>query len=366
MAETCGNGTVDVGETCDDGNNDSGDTCAGDCVSPPSCGDGDLDPGEECDDGNRASGDGCQATCRLPIRPPARWAAALAYDSARDVLVMFGGYSNVPLRDTWEWNGIDWIERVPPEPLPPRRGRAAMAFDPVRQRVLMFGGYDSMNGALDDFWEWDGQTWHQIERADHPAGSIQPAMVFDAERGVANLYRAEPGESVFELFQWNGSEWTRRFNSAIPSPQEHPSPLGHPAMAFHAAYGQTFVIGSSGQAGTWFWDDVRWRESSVPSPNRFVDGTMAYDKVRARLVYFGGFSEEDPTDFGWTWEYDSNGWINRGTSPVLYGRGDVAMEYSEALQEVVVFGGRSESSTGGTTLHDDLWSWDGSAWRERR
>ena len=37
----------------------------------------------------------------------------------------------------WEWDGADWT----PVWSPPAVGGAAMAFDDARQRVVMFGGY---------------------------------------------------------------------------------------------------------------------------------------------------------------------------------------------------------------------------------
>lgn len=289
----------------------------------------------------------------------------MAYDSSRNVLVMFGGFAPLSLGDTWEWNGTDWIERSPTGPLPPPRGGAAMTFDSVRERVLMFGGYDNTRGELEDFWEWDGQSWTPIERMTHPRGTLRPAMVFDATRGHANLYRGDSDGSLFELYEWNGIQWTPTFSSSLPAPQEHPTPQGHPAMAFHAAYNQTFVIGGASQPGTWFWEQSRWWALSIPSPNRFLDGNMAYDKLRARLVYVGGVSDDVPPAFSGTWVYDGNRWVDLGSSTGPYRRSGVAMAYVDALQEVVVFGGRSENAGGETERHDDLWSWDGSTWRER-
>lgn len=67
-ANTCGNGTVEVGtEQCDDGNTVSGDGCSATCQieAPSKCGNGTLDASETCDDGNTAPNDGCSVACAI-------------------------------------------------------------------------------------------------------------------------------------------------------------------------------------------------------------------------------------------------------------------------------------------------------------
>jgi len=48
-------------------------------------------------------------------RPGARWGAAMAYDDARQRLVLFGGLGKQSSVDraTWEWDGTRW-ERFAP------------------------------------------------------------------------------------------------------------------------------------------------------------------------------------------------------------------------------------------------------------
>jgi hypothetical protein len=75
--------------------------------------------------------------------PGARTGAAMAYDAARGVVVLFGGQSGTAtLNDTWTWNGTDWTQRYPGN-TPPWRAGASMAWDAKGSQVLMFGGFDS-------------------------------------------------------------------------------------------------------------------------------------------------------------------------------------------------------------------------------
>jgi len=103
--------------------------------------------------------------------PPARSFHAMAYDSARGHLVLFGGVSgydindgDLPhdLADTWESDGNTWVQRTPSTSPPARHGHA-MAYDSARGRVVLFGGYyedeDFQYQYFADTWEWDGNTW---------------------------------------------------------------------------------------------------------------------------------------------------------------------------------------------------------------
>ena len=71
--------------------------------------------------------------------PPSRRSHGMAYDSARGVVVMFGGNSAGFLDDTWEYDGTTWTE-VLPAAKPPPREVMGMTYDPTSARVVMFGG----------------------------------------------------------------------------------------------------------------------------------------------------------------------------------------------------------------------------------
>jgi hypothetical protein len=66
----------------------------------------------------------------------------MAYDLARNVTVLFGGvndFLNPPfLGDTWEWNGKGWTLTSLSGPSP--RADAAMAYDSDRGVMVLFGG----------------------------------------------------------------------------------------------------------------------------------------------------------------------------------------------------------------------------------
>ena len=75
----------------------------------------------------------------------------MAYDPERDVFVMFGGLGHGEattasnfLGDTWEWDGVGWIEKIS-EVNPPVRSAATLYYDPTRQKVVLYAGYRTDN-----------------------------------------------------------------------------------------------------------------------------------------------------------------------------------------------------------------------------
>ena len=80
-----------------------------------------------------------------------RFGHALAYDSARGRVVLFGGTASLlTLSDTWEWNGNVWTRQTPAVSPPARIGHA-LAYDVARGRVVLFGGHGP-GGTLSDTW----------------------------------------------------------------------------------------------------------------------------------------------------------------------------------------------------------------------
>lgn len=171
--------------------------------------------------------------------PPARFAHTMAYDAARDVIVMFGGLDSntVFLNDTWEWNGTNWVERFPGTTPTPRA--SAMAYDSIRNVTVLYGG-----GAFggDETWEWDGGNWMQRFPANDTGLRNGHKMAFDAALGVTLLYGGNSGANL-DLWAYDGNDWSAIAPSAPGLRSEH-------AMAYDAARRQVVLYGGvQGAAG---------------------------------------------------------------------------------------------------------------------
>jgi hypothetical protein len=77
----------------------------------------------------------------------------MAYDSERGVTVLYGG-QNVHRDfqdDTWEWDGETWRRIIGLDPRPPRTIAHAMAYDSRRGVVVLYGGI-----GISVAWEYRG------------------------------------------------------------------------------------------------------------------------------------------------------------------------------------------------------------------
>jgi len=439
----CGNGTRELGEACDDSNQTSMDGCSADCQSLEVCGNDVVDTqvGEQCDSGvDGLSGDGCSSRCKdetnlwtaitpqdLPAvlygamaqapsgrlllfggrpslaatpgydatwewdgttwsllhpltSPPGRVQHAMAYDSTRRRLVLFGGRDelNVSFGDTWEWDGVTWNHRFPSTSPPPRR-QHAMTYDPVRGRVVLFGGSAGM-GALGDTWEWDGDTWQQRVSATSPVAQVLAGLSYSPARQRIVMF----GGANSETWEWDGTNWTGYTQATSPPPTPYA------AIWFDAARVKTILAASDGLL--WEWNGS-W-VSRAASPTMPSGGTglrsSAYDPARARLVVAGGLTAQALADtyecdgVGWalavprqrpqradalafdarrgrvvafdssnTWEWDGAAW--RPVAAFGYRLG-VALAYDIARGVTVLFSGRGQPA--------DTWTWDGMTWSQ--
>lgn len=419
----CGDGVLDTtaGERCDDGNVASADGCTADCTSDETCGNGIVDAhvGEQCDDGVAGlSSDGCSSTCAVETagwqdrsrnhRMPDRHGAAIAYDAARQQLIMFGGYTTQAEADTRVWNGSTWA-LLDPVTSPPARLAHTLTYDRVRQRVVLFGGADGGAGMLDDLWEWDGTTWTQRAPTVRPPARAAHGTAFDENRGVLVLFGGRDADGVRfgDTWEWNGSTWQQVTASGAPSPRSGfamafagaqgvlvagsdtaqatsgaglytwngqtwtswPLAMSYypgDAMANAAAFDRTRsrVVIASRNSGPWGsavmelseWTGTEWVRVMPPERPTQRDGgiAMAFDEGRGATVLFGGVGHGD------TWFADDMGWAE-ATGGEPPGRYNASVTYDQRRHRVVMFGGLGN----GAVALDDTWEWDGVGWQRK-
>jgi hypothetical protein len=234
--------------------------------------------------------------------PPSRGSHAMAYDSARQRTVLFGGYvgmvfSGSPVADTWEWDGKNWTQIKPTSTLPPARWKHALAYDSARQRTVLFGGSDINSKTLADTWEWDGKNWTQIKpTTTSPLARSSHAMAYDSARQRTVLFGGSDSnaKTLADTWEWDGKSW------AQIKPTTSPAARVWHAMAYDSARKRTVLFagwtGSSPLTDTWEWDGKNWTQIK-PTTSPSSPGVMAYDSARQRTVLFGKAAG--------TWEYGS-------------------------------------------------------------
>ncbi|MCK6456017.1 MAG: chitobiase/beta-hexosaminidase C-terminal domain-containing protein [Phycisphaerae bacterium] len=293
---------------------------------------------------------------RAPLSSPlSRWLHAMAFDSGRQVTVLFGGFNSDPvddrLNDTWEWNGTTWVQRSPPISPSARTGHS-MAYDSSRGMTMLFGGGDG-----NDTWEWNGSGWIQRSTLAAPRGRNYHSMAYDAARGVMVLfggaYYDDGTQYLADTWEWNGTNWAQR-----TAPSSPPARRLH-AMCYDSTRGVSVLFG--GDAGntvwgdTWEWNGTTWtqRSSATSPPSRAQHG-MAYDSSRRVSVLFGGWNGSNGSRFSDTWEWNGLDWVERMPITAPQPRTDHAMAYDAARSHVVLFGGLV-----GGSLSADTWEYGG-------
>jgi len=286
--------------------------------------------------------------------PPGRTGHAMAFDGARGVVVMYGGYDNENLfTDTWEWDGSAWSERLVAGP--GIRSGHAMAYDRDRSVTMLYAGYDGgLGGESTETWEWDGSAW-TLAGTNGPAFSgVSRAMYFDSVRGRVRVYGGEQGPHTWE---WDGASWTQGDDTQGPDGAVY-------AIAFDEARGRAVMVNdhcyceTDGQ--TWELEGNTWIPRVTPGMPRLFGPTSAYDTARSVTVAVGSYFDDStwpPVDQ--TWEWDGQNWILRASNSGLPAPDENfdGMVYDSVRGVCVLF----ESSPSG----NQLWEWDGQNWTQR-
>jgi hypothetical protein len=229
---------------------------------------------------------------------------SLAYDTKRDKLFSFGGWSNnnslaeLRVMENGNWKVISNIPEM-------RASEAGLVYDEARDKLIAFGGSPARGVVNNITWEWDGNSWKKFE-GQGPAGRQAFAMVYDSQRkktvlygGMGNSYEKAFGDT----WEFDGAKWTRVSESGPGNRKA----LGY---VYDSKRGVMIIFGGdmNGPANdTWSWDGKVWKKIAESGPQPRVMGYMAYDKSRDRVVMFGGRLGW-PNDANDTWEWDGNQW----------------------------------------------------------
>jgi hypothetical protein len=93
---------------------------------------------------------------------PVALPAAIVALGRKGGALAFAGYDGKEIvAQTWRLAQEAWSRVDVPGPSP--RGSVAMAYDAARDRVVLFGGEDKTT-TFDDTWEFDGRAWKQVAR----------------------------------------------------------------------------------------------------------------------------------------------------------------------------------------------------------
>jgi hypothetical protein len=290
--------------------------------------------------------------------PAARTYHALAFDSSRSKVVLFGGYTgSIWLQDTWEWNGIAWTQTLVPGPS--ARGLHAMAYDSQRGRIVLFGGTCCSGTQFQDTWEWSGTSWQQVATTG-PSPRSDHGMAYDSLRGRVVLFggHSQSAGTLGDTWEWDGTSWTPMVTASGP-----PARASH-TLAFDSTSGRTVMFGGNSSSlgflgDTWEWNGTQWTPTSSTGPVARGDHAMAYDTIRSKVVLFGG-RQNGGNIYHDTWEWDGVTWLlAANTGPQA--RFETEMAFDASRGRLVLFGGNAVNGLLGDSWERGLFMPSGGA-----
>jgi hypothetical protein len=235
--------------------------------------------------------------------PAPRFGHAMTYDTAHQQVVLFGGGdmrgSGALYNDTWVWNGSQWTHKSQ-SVSPSIRTWNAMAYDAARQQVVLFGGFDGIYTCYSDTWTWDGSQWEKKTVSSAPAGRAGHVMTYDSLRNRVMLFGGSGDDNYSDTWTWDGSQWEKKSTSVAPSARYWPG------MGFDASRGEMVLFGGSDDnqyfSDTWTWDSKKWEQKTVSNkPSARAGQAIAYDSLRHQTILYGGGNEDAGYFYNDTW-----------------------------------------------------------------
>ncbi len=271
--------------------------------------------------------------------------AAMIYDPSREHVMLLAGTGEV-----WEWLGTRW-NRIPTlGGLPNDRVGHSAVYETARHAPLLFGGRRETNGRMrTDSWSLVGNTWRRNNVRNQPDQPLGPALAYDARRGRAVLF----SEATRALWEWNGREWVH-----VTPGGDLPAGGGY-HLTYHAARERIVLVGTiDGVIDHWEWDGAELR--SIPTTARPKEAdcrSLGYDLARNTLVLLTGGPAGDCFGAATTWLWDGTAWRDSGQAGMAPG---APLAYDPTDEQLVLFGGLLDPTTGRGPRK--TWSWNGATW----
>ncbi|HEX5216125.1 MAG TPA: kelch repeat-containing protein [Vicinamibacterales bacterium] len=241
------------------------------------------------------------------LGPGARVGAAMVYERARQKMLLFGGRTRVfgalgsKNADTWQWDTTarTWTN-ISPGISPSARDDHAMAYDPARNRVILFGGRNGAGNALGDTWLWNGSSWTDVTAtANGPSARFGSVMAYDAVRQTVVLFGGDTGaQKRNETFEWDGQleRWVQKFPGGSLPPARAFAALS----SFDTTAPGVLLFGGSGASllnDSWVWNGAAWTQlaSSGATPTARQYPVMVYNSAARRVLLYGGRDSRGPS-----------------------------------------------------------------------
>jgi hypothetical protein len=186
----------------------------------------------------------------------------MAYDSKRRTVLLFGGFTSAsqPTNRTWTWTGSGWSEHLATGDWPAARYFHAMAYDAARDQVVLFGGF---NGSTDlgDTWVWNGKTWTRKMPLTSPSARRGATMGYDSKYQAVVLFSGQANNTAQrDTWIWDGTNW----KEVTPTNDDSPPPRTLATLTWNPAR-EALVVTQTFNFAITFMDTWEWVMTSSSS-----------------------------------------------------------------------------------------------------
>ena len=268
--------------------------------------------------------------------PSGRFNHMMVYVHDRHQLFLFGGWSaRDRIGDTWTYDieANEWTQ-LHPQDSPHPRSDAAIAYDEANGVIVLFDGYCRDDRGRQDTWvyDFDEGNWIQMDPEESPKSQYGHYMIYDSMNGQMVMYGGhwtiwENGRSVSHgysdgvwTYDYPSDTWTK-VDTATSLPQRY----WH-TIAYDEDRGTMVVFGGSGATtpvldDTWLYElsTNTWeRLDTDEKPPERENSALAYDPVHEKFILFGGLKEigEAPLNDLWVLDIAEGTWREVSSEPV--------------------------------------------------
>lgn len=246
-----------------------------------------------------------------PTAPSARSGASMVFDGNSGYVLLFGGTNgSEKFNDTWAYIRGNWTElNTSLGSSPPARSGAGMAYDSATNQVILFGGNGS-SGDLADTWSFQNAsfpngTWTPLSPSASPSPREGAALTYYPPQKTVVLFGGKGKDGLLQdTWQYSAGNWTEL------SPPILPSSRMDAAFTYDANDDYGLLFGGVGPAGplndTWYYLNGVWNPLTPWSPAARDSAGIAYDIADATVILFGGTGNSGL--LGDTWRYQDGNW----------------------------------------------------------
>ncbi len=269
-----------------------------------------------------------------------------------------------PLPTGWAWQQV-----APSGTVPPARQDAATAWDSADNMLLVFGGATTSSQPLGDLWSYSPSTNTWLQRASGPSARFGAAAVWDTVDNQLLVFGGQTGSNASTAYM--GDLWAYRPSTNTWSALSATGAAGAPPARSHAVAAfdgshllmfsgeisenpmqgtndlWSFTLSGGGSSGTWAQLQANNSSCTVTCPQQRYSASGAWNANLGALVAFGGKNGAQ-TVLSDLWTYGpGSGWqagssLSNSQEPA--GRAEAGMAYDAAHAAIMVGPGLSLAS----------------------